>query len=114
MIPLLVAFVVLCLLSAHAVNGFPGMKWVRGMAGVVSFLFLIAVELGLYISFSPNPSGTWIGGIQSRYFIPVIPVVALLLPDMGIEKISVKKALGWCYILVVLSYAGMIITHVAG
>jgi uncharacterized membrane protein len=69
------------LLSA-AVPEAAGRRWICSLAIVAALGSALAVFLSLYLIWSPLRSAVVLG-VQGRYFLPLLPVLALGMPNLG-------------------------------
>ena len=76
--------VLLALLSAAAPEGVRGAWWRnRTLVGVASVLAsALGVFVSIYLIWS-RPGGPVVEGVQGRYFLPLLPALALAMPSLG-------------------------------
>lgn len=106
MFPIFIAFMLLILLDKPLTS-----PLFKSTIAVVSVLFCVATPAALVLSAASSTPGLAAIGLQSRYFVPVIPLLSLLLPDFGLSisrKTTVRVSIA---ILVLWTYAGLLLAH---
>lgn len=76
----------------------------------IVIIFYVLTCAGLIVSWGAPNLGGYAGGLQTRYFIPIFPIMALLMPNLGIE-ISPRAGRTLVTCLLAWSYAGILLAH---
>lgn len=84
--------------------------WVVNAATIA--VFFLATLTGLMVSWGAPNLGGIIGGVQSRYFVPVLPLLALLVPNLGVKVGNGRTARVFLAALVLWTYMGMLLVHI--
>ena len=106
MVPLLFAVALLFLMGAQR-NRLRAVE--RTVCAMVCVAFFALTCAAMVLTWSGDPGG-YAGGIQTRYIIPVIPLVALLIPEL-VQVENLRKFLIAVAVLVILSYCGIVGVH---
>jgi uncharacterized membrane protein len=80
---------------------------------IVLFYLLTCVAMALVMGYTPQNLGKAFDGMQSRYFVPVLPLIGimLLIPNWGIV-IRHSKALERCVLVFLwLGFVGILAAH---
>lgn len=110
MAPLLLAEVLLVLMNNEIL---PRLSKADVTIAVLTILgYSAATFAALYATFSFGELGYYVGGIQSRYFIPVVPLFALLIPKLGVSFANREKTKSFVIGLVLWTYVAMTLVHV--
>lgn len=83
----------------------------RACVVVVVLGFYALTCTGLIVSWGGVTLGRYAAGMQSRYFIPVLAPLALLLPGLGVDLSSGPRSRRLIAALVVWTYAGLLVAH---
>ena len=73
--------------------------------------FFVLTGTGLESSWGSPSLGKYIGGLQSRYYIPLYSVLVLLMPNIGIHFNRPRVMKKVVVVFVVWSYVGMLLAH---
>jgi hypothetical protein len=95
-----------CALAAHvcATGSDARLSWRDVLlAWSAILLSVIAIGLALYVDWTPVGM-PWIGGLQGRYFLPLLPALALCLPRLSHPRLAAVLAAP-CIAAAVLSVA---------
>ncbi|MBM6691925.1 DUF2142 domain-containing protein [Bifidobacterium pullorum subsp. saeculare] len=76
----------------------------------IVIIFYVLTCTGLIVSWGAPNLGGYAGGLQTRYFIPIFPIAALLMPNLDIE-ISPRTGRTLVTCLLAWSYAGILLAH---
>lgn len=109
MAPLLFAFALLIFISNRTILQ---SRLEKIVTGLLIIAFYSASLTGLILSWGGTHLGEYAFGIQSRYFIPIIPLLILLVPNFRFRQeqyLSVKRLTA---ILISWSYFGLICAHI--
>lgn len=106
MLPVLCATALLFLAGAQR-NRFRAVD--RVVCGVVCVAFFGLTCVAMVLTWSGELGG-YAGGIQTRYFIPVLPLVGLMVPDL-VQIRNRHKFIACVDVLVALSYCGLVGVH---
>jgi uncharacterized membrane protein len=105
MAPILVAFV---LAGIGAARHAPcSMRWA---AGAALCAFLALTVLAMVSTWLGTPGG-YAEGMQSRYFAPVLPLAAMLMPGGGLRIYDERRLNMDIMGLTALTYAGLLLAH---
>lgn len=78
---------------------------------LIVLAFFALTGAGLESSWGSHSLGKYIGGLQSRYYIPIYAVLVLIMPNFGIRFDNPKLLKKVAAIFVVWSYIGMLLAH---
>lgn len=81
----------------------------RVICAITCVVFFGLTCAAMVLTWSGNLGG-YAGGIQTRYFIPMIPLVVFLIPDL-VQIGDRRRLLTAVAILAVLSYGGILVAH---
>lgn len=110
MAPLLLAEVLLVLMNNEIL---PRLSKADVTITVLTILgYSAAAFAALYATYSLGELGHYVDGIQSRYFIPVVPLLALLIPKLGVSFANREKTKSFVIGLVLWTYVAMALVHV--
>lgn len=110
MAPLLFAEVMLVLMNNAVLPRLS--KADKAIVALTVVAFSAATFAALYATWSFGDLGYYVNGIQSRYFIPVVPLLALLIPDLGAAFADRERTQGFVIGLVMWTYVTMTLVHV--
>lgn len=110
MAPLLLAEVVLVLMNNAVLPRLSTAD--KSIVALTILAFSAATFAALYATWSFGDLGYYVDGIQSRYFIPIVPLLALLIPNLGVVFANVERTLSFVMGLVTWTYAAMTLVHV--
>lgn len=109
MAPILIAIVLMLARGNGANRAFD--KIDRAIIVTTALLFFLGTHVAMLASWSASMLGTYNQGIQTRYFIPEVPLVGLMVPYLGVtferERVSRALIVG----LLVWGYGGLLIAH---
>ncbi|NMN01352.1 hypothetical protein G1C96_1943 [Bifidobacterium sp. DSM 109958] len=83
----------------------------RGAVTLSVVAFYVLNVIGMLALFAAYSLGTYAGGMQSRYFIPILAPMALLLPNLGIRINDGRMPRMLITGLIVWSYVGLLCAH---
>ncbi|NEG95376.1 DUF2142 domain-containing protein [Bifidobacterium sp. SMB2] len=78
--------------------------------GTVVAFYAVTV-VGMIASWGNPVPGGYAGGLQNRYFIPMLPLLGLLLPAFGLKVDNKKKAWLFIWCCIIWTYVGLLIAH---
>lgn len=109
MVPVLI---VCCLLIIKGCAGMHhGGRTGLAITMLIVLAFFALTGAGLESSWGSNSLGKYIGGLQSRYYIPIYAVLVLLMPKVGLRFDNPKVVKNVVVIFVTWSYVGMLLSH---
>jgi hypothetical protein len=79
-----------CAIAAEWFGGGRAARWRFGdavLSGVAVLLTVLSIGIALYLQWTPVGMA-WIGGIEGRYFLPLLPGVVLGLPRGGRPRLA--------------------------
>ena len=76
----------------------------------IIIIFYVLTCTVLIVSWGAPNLGGYAGGLQTRYFIPIFPIAALLMPNLGIE-INLRAGRTLVVCLLAWSYTGILLAH---
>jgi uncharacterized membrane protein len=108
-LPLLMASMIMILKGRHSeLVSEPAGKYI--IAGI-SILFFALTGAGIASSWGSPNLGGFINGMQTRYFIPITPLLALLIPSVRIRFQKTKSGTIFLCSLIAWGYAGLLLAH---
>lgn len=78
--------------------------------GTVIAFYSVTV-VGMIASWGNPVPGGYAGGLQNRYFIPLLPLLGLLLPTFGLKVDNRKKTWAFIWSCIIWTYAGLLTAH---
>jgi uncharacterized membrane protein len=109
MVPLLVAVMILILMSCNV--DFCAGAWSKIVVAVIIALFFCVTAAGLMSSWGTPNLGRYVGGIQSRYYVPIYALLVLLVPSVRVSFSRKREGSIFLGAMIVWGYLGILIAH---
>lgn len=109
MAPILFAFAMIILLNSGKVHLFAASQ--RFVIILTVIIYYALTCIGLIVSWGGIALGSYASGIQSRYFIPVIILAALCMPNLKISTLESRFVKIFISALILWSYTGLLLAH---
>lgn len=109
MVPVLIACCLLIIQGCKGIRqyGFGAIV----ISALVVLLFFALTGAGLESSWGAPSLGSYIGGLQSRYYIPIYAVLILLMPNLRLSFGNKKCASLVIRSFIICSYLGILLSH---
>lgn len=109
MVPVLIACCLLIIKGCSGIRQYGIASIV--ISALVVLLFFALTGAGLESSWGSPSLGSYIGGLQSRYYIPIYAVLILLMPNLQLSFGNRKCASLAIRGFIICSYLGILLSH---
>lgn len=109
MVPALIACCLLIIKGCAGIRQYGAENII--ISALVALLFFALTGAGLESSWGSSSLGSYIGGLQSRYYIPVYAVLMLLIPNLRLSFGNKKSANLVIRGFIIFSYLGILLSH---